>query len=294
MWTMLFLVACTADPGAELPKAGITARAQLADALNQRDPVVVGPLAEQAAVWEGQDPALDRLLGDALGNVLMNAEDGLRLLRSAPSPGDSSWEEATRSAALRTGKPETIEAVWSELNQPPAPFDNPVLSQLVQRMRADTSMGSAAVVDAVFDCQLLDAQPTVGRKPLDHPALPELIEAAILMGADQVAAGRPQYRSDPDPESGRGPLQCQRKVLLTEGWPTPFSKTLTLGLRQGDRTAFIDIKLEDGQPWAYATSDVLLGDRWIRGMKALASGQGDRLKQQYPDGLWAVGKEDTP
>ena len=155
-------------------------------------------------------------------------------------------------------------------------------------------MGSSVVVEALFGCQLLDAQPTVGRKPLDHPALPELIEAALLAGADQVTAGRPQYRSDPDPESGRGPLQCQRKVLLPEGWPVPFSKTLTLGLRQGDRTAFLDIKLEDGQPWAYATSDVLVGDRWIRAMKTLAAGQGERLAEQYPDGLWAAPKEATP
>ena len=44
-------------------------------------------------------------------------------------------------------------------------------------------------------------------------------------------------------------------------------KTLTLAVRQGDRTAFIDIKHDKGQPWAYATTDLLIGDRLRRGWR---------------------------
>jgi len=293
MWSMLLVMSCSGGLGTGLPDAGVAVRAQLASALVQRDPHVVGPLAEKAAQWEGKDPQLDRLIGDALGNVLMHASDGLRMLRSVPDPDDPAWLEAIRSAALRTGDPETVRAVWLEINQAPAPFENPVLSQIVQRMHADPSIGSERALQVLFGCQLLDAQPGVGRKPLDHLAGPELIEVAALLGADQVAVGRPKFRSDPDPQSGRGPIQCLKKVLLEDGWPTPFPKTLTLGLRQGDRTAFLDIKVENDVPWAYAASDLLVGGRWVRAMDLFTSGQSAVLPNQYPDGLWATEPGET-
>lgn len=284
---MLLMMSCAGGLGTGLPEAAVAVRAQLASALVQRDPQVVGPLAEKAAQWEGKDAELDRLIGDALGNVLMHADEGLRILRSVPEPNDPAWVEAARSAALRTGDPQTVRDVWMQINQASAPFENPVFSQVVQRMHADPTMGSARAVRVLFGCQLLDAQPGVGRKPLDHLAGPELIEVAGLLGADQVVVGRPKFRSDPDPQSGRGPIQCIKKVLLEDGWPTPLPKTLTLGLRQGDRTAFLDIKMENDVPWAYAASDLLVGGRWVRGMDLFASGKAEALPKLYPDGLWA-------
>ena len=290
MWFLFFIAACSKGTGADLPSEAIEAQTRLETALVDRVPGIVGPLAQQASVWEGQDSRLDRMIGDALANVLMSADDGLRLLRSNPAPGDRGWREAMRSAALRTGDPVVIRSVWAELGDPPAPFDNPVLGQVVQRMRANPSMGSAAALNGLFGCQLLDAQPAVGRKSMDHPIDQTMIEVALTLGADQVALGRPAYRSDPDPQTGRGLLRCEQKMLLSDGWPAPMPKTLTLAVRQGDRTAFIDIKHDKGQPWAYATTDLLIGDRLLRAW--VAHNDGKPLTNRYPDGLWA--KADRP
>lgn len=291
---MLFFMACTGGSGAELAPEGVDARDRLAASLVERDPSQVGPIAEQASAWEGQDPPLDRLLGDALANVLMNADDGLQLLRKHPDLGNSQWEEATRSAALRTGNVETIRAVWAELGEAPIPFDNPVLSQIVQRMRAEPKQGSLKAIEGLFGCQLLDAQPAVGRKSMDHPIGPEIVDVAAALGVEQVTIGRPVYRSDPDPQSGRGHLQCQRKILLSDGWPRLITKTITIGLRQGDRTAFIDIKMVDGEPWAYATSNELVGDRLLRAWMAQVSDRGQDLSERYPNGVWASEPEAGP
>ena len=291
MWAMVFLIACSNGPGAELPSAGVEARDRLALALRDRDPAVVGQRAEQASAWEGQDAALDRLLGDALANVLMSPSDGLQLLRSSPDLNDPIWREATRSAALRTGDVETIRAVWAELGESLIPVGNPVLSQVVQRMLAEPAMGSDAALNGLFGCQLLDAQPAVGRKEMDHPIGPEVMKVIELLGVEQITLGRPMYRSDPDPQAGRGPLQCTKKVLLSDGWPDPMPKTLTLALRQGDRTAFIDIRSDAGQPWAYAASDARVGDRVLKSWVAFQSGKVDDLSRRYPDGLWASAPE---
>ena len=291
---MLFFMACTGGSGAELAPKGVEARDSLAAALVDREPSQVGPIAERASAWEGQDPQLDRLLGDALANVLMNADDGLQLLRKHPEVGNSLWEEATRSAALRTGNVEAIREVWGELGEAPIPFDNPVLSQIVQRMRADPKQGSAKAIEGLFGCQLLDAQPAVGRKSMDHPIGPEIVDVAVALGVEQVTVGRPVYRSDPDPQSGRGDLHCQRKILLSDGWPRLITKTITIGLRDGDRTAFIDIKMVGDEPWAYATSNEVVGDRLLRSWMAHVSGRGQDLGERYPNGLWAAEPEAGP
>ncbi len=285
MWTVFFFVACTQGTGADLPSEAVAARTRLEAALVERVPEVVGPLAQQAAVWEGQDAHLDRMIGDALANVLMSANDGLQLLRTNPAMGDRGWREAMQSAALRTGDPAVIRSVWAELGAPPAPFNNPVLGQVVQRMRADPAMGSTEALEGLFGCQLLDAQPSVGRKSMDHPIDATMVVVAQSLGAEQVALGRPAYRSDPDPQSGRGLLQCEQKMFLAGGWPDPMPKTLTLAVRQGDRTAFIDIKHDKGQPWAYATSDLLVGDRLLRSW--VSHKDGKPVTNRYPDGLWA-------
>ena len=112
-----------------------------------------------------------------------------------------------------------------------------------------------------------------------------MLEVALTLGADQIALGRPAYRSDPDPQSGRGLLRCEQKMFLAEGWPDPMPKTLTFAVRAGDRTAFIDIKHDKGRPWAYATSDVFVGDRLLRSW--VSHKDGKPVANRYPDGLWA-------
>ena len=104
--------------------------------------------------------------------------------------------------------------------------------------------------------------------------------------------GRPKAVSDADPQLGRGPLQCERKVLL-DTWPVPLTKTLTLGLSMGQRKVFIDIKVNDGEPWVFATSDTLAGGRWLQALSLHDTPDAEqRIRGLYPDGLWA--RPETP
>jgi hypothetical protein len=295
MLTLLLAMACGVFERPALPDHAETVRAQLAEALVERDPSVVGPLAEKASEWEGKDGDLDRLLGDALANVLMHPQDGLRILQSRPAPEDPAWVEAIKAASLRVGDPVVMKATWAELGGRVPPFDNPVVPQVVQRLLSDPTMASAGAVAGIDGCALLDLQPPVGRKALDHRADPRLLEVGVLMGADQVVVGRPLFRSDPDPQTGRGRLQCVRKVLLEDGWPVPLSRTLTLGLRQGQRSVFIDIKTDNGEPWAYAASDSVAGGRMLRAMELMGSSNSeDQLQAMFERGLWAVDQDGTP
>jgi len=295
MFTVLLAMACGAFEGPGLPDHAVTLRAQLADALVERVPSVVGPLAQKASEWEGKDADLDRLLGDALANVLMHPKDGLRLLQAWPAPEEPAWMEATKAASLRVGDPVAMKAIWAEFGGHVPAFDNPVLPQVVQRLLSDPGMTSDLAVAGIDGCALLDLQPPVGRKALDHRAGPDLLKVGVLMGADQVAVGRPLFRSDPDPQTGRGHFQCVRKVLLEDGWPTPLSRTLTLGLRQGQRVVFIDIKIDNGEPWAYATSDQVAGGRMLRAMELMGSEHSEaQLRAMLDRGLWATDTDGTP
>lgn len=295
MLTVLLVMACGIFEGSGLPDHAVDVRAQLAEALIERDPLVVGPLAEKASEWEGKDGELDRLLGDALANVLMHPQDGLRLLQSRPDPVDPSWVEAIKAASVRVGDPVVMKATWAELGERVPPFDNPVLPQLVQQLLSDPQLTSERAVGGIDGCALLDQQPSVGRKALDHRAGPGLLKVGALMGADQVVVGRPLYRSDPDPQTGRGRLQCVRKVLLEDGWPEPLSRTLTVGLRQGQRKVFIDIKGDNGEPWAYAASDQVAGGRMLRALDLMDSEQGEeQFRALLEQGLWAVDAGGTP
>ena len=291
MWTLLFLVACFDSSPPQLSVEAIGARAALAQALESRIPMEVQATAEAAATWEGQDPALDRLLGDALANVLMHPADGLRLLQANPSEGDKAWTQALLLASLRSGDVQSMKAAWTRAKRPMPAFDNPITLALVQRAHADPQISLDQIEAGINGCAFLDNQPPIGRKALDYPASSALLTVAGWLGADATVIGRPKAAADVDPQQGRGPLQCDRKVLV-DGWPSPLTKTLTLGLSQGRRRVFLDIKLTDGEPWVFATSDALAGGRWIKALALFDLPDAEaRIRSMYPDGLWADGAD---
>jgi hypothetical protein len=292
MWTLLYLMACTDPIGPQLSPAGVAAKSELAQALETRDPPTVSTKAETAAQWEGQDPALDRMLGDALANVLMHPTDGLRLLHANPSPDDPDWTKAVLLGTLRGGDVEAMKTAWTAAGRAVPAFDNPITLAMIQRAHADPTLALSRIEAGINGCALLDAQPPIGRTALDYPAAPALLEVARWLGADATVVGRPKAATDADPQQGRGPLQCERKVLL-DAWPVPLTKTLTLGLSMGQRKVFIDIKINDGEPWVFATSDALAGGRWIQALSLHDTPNAEqRIRALYPDGLWA--QPETP
>ena len=141
MWTLLLWLACPSNEPVGLPQEAVAAKSALVDELKARDPQKVSRAAEHAAQWEGQDAHLDRLLGDALANVLMNPTDGFQLLSSNPDPGDPWWQGAVMAAASRTGDAESMSKAWSLAERPLLSFSHPVVTQISQKMRTDPALG---------------------------------------------------------------------------------------------------------------------------------------------------------
>ena len=286
MWTLLLWLACNNAPSTELPPEGVLAREKMAQSLQERDPSIVSQTAKEASVWEGKDPALDRLLGDALANVLMHPADGLRLLEANPLPTDSDWVTAHLSATMRSGDTDSMDAAWTAAGHPALNFNHPVVHQIVRRMLANPQIGPDMMANAISACSLLDTQPQVGRKPLDQRVNTDLLKVAPMIGATQIVIGRPPFRGDPEPTSSRGPIYCSFKVLLDE-WPTPIPKTMTVGLTDGVQRVFIDIKSNNGEAWAFATSDSDAAGRWLQATQLLGTPDGEAaVRDRYAEGLW--------
>lgn len=288
MWTLLITIACSDPAPVGLPAEATAAKAELAQALEMRVPSEVQAKAEAAVKWEGQDAELDWMLGDALANVLMQPTEGIKLLQAHPELTAAHRTQALLLATFREGDTVAMKQAWAEAERSVPAFDNPVTTAMVQHTHADPKITIEQIETGINGCAFLDAQPPVGRSALDYPAGPGLLQAAEWLGADAVVIGRPRVLSDADPHQGRGPLHCERKVLI-DTWPHPFSKTLTLGLAQGHRKVFIDIKLTDGEPWVFATSDPLAGGRWLRAYSLMGAPNAEQaISTMFPDGLWAT------
>ena len=293
MLNVLFWLACSGNGLESLPAAAVVARDKLAQELTTRDPKKVSAAAKHAAQWEGQDAQIDRLIGDALANVLMNPSDGLRLLQNNPDPNNVAWESALLAAASRTGDAQLMRSAWNQVGRPSLEFEHPVKDQVSQRMRANPSLGADEMEAAISACMLLDKQPPVGRQALDHPTSPALMSVAPAVGATQVLAARPIFRTDPDPQSSRGLYQCQKKVWLGDSWPDPMPRALTLAFSDGLRDLFVDIRLDGGEPWAYAASDAAAAGRWLEAMKLWETPGGpERVRSKFSGGLWVDGSEE--
>ena len=288
MWMFLLWLACSGNHAPNLPPEALAAKQKLVAELRTRDPQKVSVAAEAAARWEGQDGQLDRLIGDALANVLMNSADGLQLLNANPAPDDPEWKQAVLAAASRTGDGDKMAVAWKQMGLEALPFDHPVAGQVSRRMRGDPALGSDLMEETLRACMLLDMQPPVGRQPLDHPVSASLVNVGPALGATQVTVGRPIFRTDPDRQSGRGPFQCSKKVWLEGGWPDVVPRALTVALTDGLRKVFIDIRVQDGEPWAFAASDAVVAGRWLEAMKLWETPDGSTLvRARFGDGLWA-------
>lgn len=271
----LWIIGC--DQG--LSPEAIDARAGLEAALRTRDPMAVSTAARAASAWQGRDPALDRLLGEALANVLMKPDLGLPLLESAPAPSDPAWVEATLSAALRTGSVREMTRLMHAFPVAPVDLESPVTDQVVARALRDPAVGWSALGVAVGDCALLDQQPQRGRQPIDEPASDALLAGARALGAARVIVGRAERRTDPDPLSGRGDLSCRtgRVFAGARALPTPLPRDLVLAAEDEGGVVFLNLKEgEDGFARAFGTNDVEAAERWLAAADAWTAG-GDAL-----------------
>lgn len=289
--TLLLLLACTgATAPAPAPWEGLAA------ALQTRDPAQVSAAARPLDPLRGQDPQVDRLLGDALANVLMRPSDGWELLRANPAPEDPAWRAAMAGAALRLGDPALLDEAWEANGWPPLPLDGPAameaLEQISARALRDPSVGAAALEDAVARCRLLDHRPRLGRQALDLPLTGPLLGAARALGADLVVAGRPEERGDPDPLTQDGPIACA-ELRLAPGDELPAgaaARVWVAAASRGEQQLFVELRPEAGGLFAFATSDAAAGARWVLAAGRLAElGEGEdavtSLRAAFGEGL---------
>lgn len=285
----LLLLACTRDqPDAELAAA----RDRLSAALATQDPAQVSEAARAASTWEGKDPALDRLLGDALANHLLRAPEGAALLKANPAPEDPAWVLAATNAALRANdRPwlaELLAAQGYTLN-----LDHSVVEQ-VQRLAArEREVDHAMLIQAVRDCTLVDGRPMLGRRQVDLPVPSTLERTLRLLGATEVVVSRTQLVYSPRTNHDRA-WKCDTGWLQLGGHagiPDPLPpKGVLVAVTDGTTTGYVELDVKPQGPWATVSNDADQAARWLQAA-ALLEELGDdpqaeaKVLQRYGAGL---------
>lgn len=282
-----------------LSAEAIQARDALSEALSSRDPDRVSATARAAAAWQGQDAELDRLLGDALANVLMRPEEGLPLLEAHPAPEDPSWKLAFRAAALRSGDRAAMERAWRASGKQPPPLEVPMLNQVVSRALHDPGFDIEGVDLLLTRCQLLMRRPTVGRKSLGMQVEGDLTEAARALGARGLVMARSVLQTDL--ASNAQVWRCGDMVLLDgDKLPSPLPPRVTvLGANDGKEDVFLELREEEGVPVVFVASNAEWGARWVRAASLMAASpdaeQGKaRVREQLGSGLAGSAFPATP
>lgn len=280
----LSVVAC----GSPSPQAQATAA--LEAALTTRDPDTVSEAARAAGEWEGQDPHLDKLLGDALANVLMRPGAGLELLKTRRDPADPMWVAAVAGAAARIGETNVVQAVSDDagLGLPPVPAD--ALAWLRTQALSDPAIGQDTLEWVAHTCALLDAQPLRGRRTVDQPATDKLPALLPVLGADLVVLGRSTAPADPPPETGRGRLPCRtgRAYVDSTVWPEPLPGHVVVGIRTGEAALHFSVKPEAGAPWVFGSTQPEATSELVAHTTAIAEGKAT------PDPAWLPERMKAP
>lgn len=280
LWCTL---ACACGSG--LPEEGRQARESLREALVVREVPGVTRAVRVAERWEGRDPDLDRLLGDAVANVLMRPDEGLRLLRAHPAPEQESWREAVGGAAIRIGGPEALSAAIAEAGLPSLPAGSDVAEQVTLRARSDPSIGWPDLVEAVEGCALVDAVSGRGLQELDLPSPPTLPEAARALGAVRVVVARAARAP-----GARESWTCATGDLVPGGRiPDPLPRNLSVVATDGTLVLGVRVHPTGAGPWAYGSNDAKAAARWIAFAAALEDGmdaEDPALRSRFGRGLF--------
>jgi hypothetical protein len=227
--------------------------------------------ARAADVLRGQDAELDRLLGEALANVLMRPLDGLVLLEARPAPDDEHWRVALQDALLRAGDRSRLGAWRAQLGLRALDLDHPVFDQVRARALRDPKVGIAALEDGLDRCDLIDDAPTLGRQTVDLPMPQRMAEAGRALGADRVVLARSAAKMGAAANRDGSALSCRSRVLVTgDRFGEPFPpKVSLLALEKGERRLWVEAQLTEAGPWIFASDDAALAERWVAAAMAL-------------------------
>ncbi|MFM2247165.1 MAG: hypothetical protein RL071_3239 [Pseudomonadota bacterium] len=251
----LSLCACGPDP------ALLEARAGLQSALAGGQPAVVAQAARAAAAFEGQDRALDLQLAAAFAGPLGRPAEAWPLLVARVEPGDPEGRRLLGHVALRLGGGALIDAARIG-GLSPLPPDHPALAWLGARAAEDPAVGWAQAEVAIADCDLLEGEPERGHREIDAPLPADWAARAEAAGARRVVIGRAALDGDPPADTGRGPLPCGRRRLLS-AVPDPLPRHLVLGAALPGGDVWLTVQEREGQPWVLVASDPSLARAWL-------------------------------
>lgn len=274
-----------------LPAEGQEAAEQLKQALATHDVAAVGAAGRAASAWKGQDPALDRMLGDALANVLMRPTEGLPLLIANPAPEDPAWRDAVLGAATRAEDMATVANARALLKLSELDLGDEMGLDLLAQVGATARRHPELPVDelerVVLACRLLDRRPRTGRQRMDSPVPRTMVAGAVALGATRVVMARPEDRSDRDPTTMDAPYRCtQLRLIEGADRPEPLPpRGMLFAAEQGEGAIFIDTQIQNGEAWAYGASDVDSADRWLSAAELVAGGEGARVEAVLGRGL---------
>ena len=211
--------------------------------------------AREASAFEGQDPTLDRLLGDALANVLMRPSAGIELLEKNPARDNKDWVTAIGSAAMRTGELAVLTTILESAGAPALETTPDLLAWTASHALSDPGIDLDTLRERDADCDLFDAHPTRGRRTVDQPAPANFGELLYQLGADRVVLGRAPASTDPAPDSGRGLQPCRTgRLFVGHDWPEPLPRHLTLSMSVDGHRLHLSVRPEAQAPWVFAST----------------------------------------
>ena len=266
---LLVSQACTTGVPSELESA----RGRLAAALQTRDVATVSDAARAASAFEGQDPALDRLIGDALANVLMRPADGLPLLAAHPDPHDPEWTRAYESAALRTSDPSVLAAARTATETTGALPTPALIAWVGAQALRDPAVSIDTLDRASAACSLWDAQPPRGRRSVDQPVSEGFFEALPQLGATTVIIGRATVPTDPAPSEGTGLQPCEYgRIWPDAAWPRPLPRHLTVAIGTPAGALYLSVQPVGGEPWVFASAQAELAGELVAHVRDVEAG----------------------
>ena len=266
----VMIMGCRSDPGNDEVDS---ARRALRAALVDRDQAQVTQTARAAGVHEGKDPALDRLLGDALANVLMRPSQGLKMLEENPARGDEEWETAILSAAMRTGETAVFMTILEQTSATPFIPSPDLVAWTSAQALTDPKINVHTLRDRAADCTLFDAHPTRGRRTVDQPAPADLGEVLYQLGAERVVLGRAHTATDPKPSSGRGLQPCHTGRLFPgPALPKPLPRHLTVSMSVGEHRLHLSIRPEADAAWVFGSTQASMASQVVAESRRVSQG----------------------
>jgi hypothetical protein len=217
----------------------------------------------------------------------------LAFLLAACGPADP-------DARLRAGDLPGAAEAHAAKHGVPLDIEHPIAEILATRARADTTITTAAIADAVEAARLLEQAPMIRLKSLDlsFARFEDLGAAldALAEGPALLAVGRAENLGDKDPYLTGGDLPWKggrisaygRASLATVGRGLdahPPPKVVVVGMRDATGEVYVNVEWRDGAWWSVASATPEAAARLLLAAEAVGDYGGPALRAREGGGF---------